>query len=201
MGAKVRPQSASFHAALSRWLCLVLHRRAGKTTAVINHHQRAALDDSWERTRLRHLKPDVTDANLTELLRGRYYAHILPTYRQAKLTTWDMAKYFAAPIPGVTFNEAELRIDYPNGSKLQLFGSDKPDRLRGLAFSGVSARTSPTGSAGWRSPACRSTSTGCTRRTCSLRWCRRRWLTWLRHLRRHHQGPEPALPDIRGPEK
>ena len=49
-----------------------------------------------------------------------------------------MAKYFAAPIPGVTFNEAELRIDYPNGSKLQLFGSDKPDRLRGLAFSGVS---------------------------------------------------------------
>ena len=49
-----------------------------------------------------------------------------------------MAKYFATPIPGVTFNEAELRIDYPNGSKLQLFGSDKPDRLRGLAFSGVS---------------------------------------------------------------
>ena len=68
-----------FHAALSRWLCLVLHRRAGKTTAVMNHHQRAALDDTWERTRLRHLKPDVTEANLTELLRGRFYAHILPT--------------------------------------------------------------------------------------------------------------------------
>ncbi|MEE8130946.1 MAG: hypothetical protein V3T48_11685 [Vicinamibacterales bacterium] len=33
---------------------------------------------------------------------------------------------------------AELRIDYPNGSKLQLFGADKPDRLRGVAFSGVS---------------------------------------------------------------
>ena len=127
-----------FHDSYARWSCLVLHRRAGKTTAVINHHQRAALDDAWERTRLRHLKPEVTDANLTELLRGRFYAHILPTYRQAKLTTWDMAKYFATPIPGVTFNEAELRIDYPNGSKLQLFGSDKPDRLRGLAFSGVS---------------------------------------------------------------
>ena len=127
-----------FHDSYARWSCLVLHRRAGMTTAVINHHQRAALDDAWERTRLRHLKPEVTDANLTELLRGRFYAHILPTYRQAKLTTWDMAKYFATPIPGVTFNEAELRIDYPNGSKVQLFGSDKPDRLRGLAFSGVS---------------------------------------------------------------
>ena len=116
----------------------MLHRRAGKTTGVINHHQRAATDDAWERKRLRGLKPDLTDAQLTELLRGRFYAHILPTYRQAKLTTWDMAKYFARPIPGAMFNEAELRIDYPNGSKLQLFGSDKPDRLRGLAFSGVS---------------------------------------------------------------
>ena len=123
---------------LARWSCLVLHRRAGKTTGVINHHQRAATDDDWEGTRLRSLKPDLTDAHLTELLRGRFYAHILPTYRQAKLTTWDMAKRFAGPIPGVTFNEAELRIDYPNGSKLQLFGSDKPDRLRGVAFSGVS---------------------------------------------------------------
>ena len=71
-------------------------------------------------------------------MRRRFYAHILPTYRQAKLTTWDMLKYFATPIPGVQFNEAELRVDYPNGSKLQLFGSDKPDRLRGPAFSGVS---------------------------------------------------------------
>ncbi len=60
-------------------------------------------------------------------LRGRFYAHILPTYRQAKLTTWDMLKYYAAPIPGAKPNEAELSIDYPNGSKLQLFGSDKPD--------------------------------------------------------------------------
>ncbi len=135
---KPRQWAQRFHAALARWSCLVLHRRAGKTTAIINHHQRAATDDGWERKRLRHLKPDVTDAQLTELLRGRFYAHVLPTYRQAKLTTWDMAKYFAQPIPGVRFNEAELRIDYPNGSKLQLFGADKPDRLRGPAFSGVS---------------------------------------------------------------
>jgi hypothetical protein len=28
---------------------LILHRRAGKTTAILNHHQRAALNDDWER--------------------------------------------------------------------------------------------------------------------------------------------------------
>ena len=115
---KPRRWARPFHASLARWSCLVLHRRAGKTTAVINHHQRAATDDAWERKRLRHLKPDVTDAHLTELLRGRFYAHILPTYRQAKLTTWDMLKYFATPIPGVQFNEAELRVDYPNAYDL-----------------------------------------------------------------------------------
>ena len=121
-----------------RWLVLVLLRRAGKTTGVINYHQFAAMNDGWERRRLRSLMPSVTDVGLDDLCRGRFCAHILPTYRQAKLTTWDMAKYFAKPIPGVRFNEAELRIDYPNGSKLQLFGADKPDRLRGPAFSGVS---------------------------------------------------------------
>jgi hypothetical protein len=31
-----------FHAAPQRWTALVLHRRAGKTTAVLNHHQRAS---------------------------------------------------------------------------------------------------------------------------------------------------------------
>ena len=49
-----------------------------------------------------------------------------------------MLKYFATPIPGVTFNESELRVDYPNGSRLQLFGADNPDALRGAAFSGLS---------------------------------------------------------------
>ena len=32
-----RHWARSFHASLTRWSCLVLHRRAGKTTAVINH--------------------------------------------------------------------------------------------------------------------------------------------------------------------
>ena len=116
----------------------MLHRRAGKTTAVVNHHQRAATDDEWETARLRSLAPDLTDGQVSDLLRRRFYGHILPTYKQAKLTTWEMLKFYAGPIPGVTFNEAELRVDYPNGSRLQLFGADNPDALRGVALSGVS---------------------------------------------------------------
>ena len=49
-----------------------------------------------------------------------------------------MLKYYATPIPGVAFHESELRVDYPNGNRLQLFGSDNPDALRGAAFSGLS---------------------------------------------------------------
>ena len=124
---KPRQWAEPFHASLARWVCLVLHRRAGKTTAVINHHQRAATDDTWEAARLRHLVPAVTKTQLTDLLRQRFYGHILPTYKQAKLTTWEMLKYFATPIPGVTVSESELRVDYPNGSRLQLFGADNPD--------------------------------------------------------------------------
>ena len=135
---KPRQWARGFHASRARWVCLVLHRRAGKTTAVINHHQRAATDDAWEAARLRHLVPAVTKTQLTDLLRHRFYGHVLPTYKQAKLTTWEMLKYFATPIPGVTVSESELRVDYPNGSRLQLFGADNPDALRGAAFSGLS---------------------------------------------------------------
>ena len=133
-----RRWAGPFHASMARWACLVLHRRAGKTTAVLNHLQRAAMSDDWERSRLLTLKPDLTASQLTELLRNRFYGHILPTYRQAKLTAWVMLKHFARPIADARPNEAELCIDYANGSRLQLFGSDKPDRLRGIGFSGVS---------------------------------------------------------------
>ena len=45
---------------------------------------------------------------------------------------------YAAPIPGCKINESELLIKYPRGHKLQLFGADDPDALRGPAFSGLS---------------------------------------------------------------
>lgn len=56
----------------------MLHRRAGKTTAIINHRQRAALNDNWEKARLKRLEPAVTPAQL-RALGGRTYGHMMPT--------------------------------------------------------------------------------------------------------------------------
>lgn len=136
-----RQWARAFHASLRRFAVMVLHRRAGKTTATLHHHQRAALDDGWERARLLHLRPSLTDTDLRELMHppgGRHYGHLLPLRSQAKTAAWDMLKSFAAPIPGRVVNEAELLIRYPNGNKLQLFGADNPDAFRSIGFSGVS---------------------------------------------------------------
>ena len=132
------------HDTLARWIVLVLHRRAGKTTAIINHHQRAATNDAWEAARLKRLQPDLRADQIRDLLRGRFYGHILPTYAQAELTTWKMLKDYADLVPGAKANEQKLSITYAPtpmnriGSTLRLFGADKPDRLRGPAFSGLS---------------------------------------------------------------
>lgn len=130
-----------FHDSLRRFAALILHRRAGKTTAVLNHHLRAALDDDWERRRLLSLRPDLSEREIAELLKppgGRHYGHILPTLKQAKSVAWDKLKHYANVIPGYLPNESELMIRLPNGNKVQLFGADNPDSFRGMAFSGLS---------------------------------------------------------------
>lgn len=109
-----REWQQQLHNSRKRWIVLVLHRRAGKTTAVLNHLQRDAL-----------LTPNSR------------YAFIAPTYKQAKNIAWDLLKFYARPIPGVTFNESELTATYPNGAKLTLYGADNPDSLRGIALWGV----------------------------------------------------------------
>jgi phage terminase large subunit len=128
----------AFHASFKRWSSLVLHRRAGKTTAIVNHHQRAATDDAWERARLLYLEPTLTEADLVNLTRQRNYGHVMPTRIQAKYVAWEMAKYYASFVKGSKPNESELYIRYPNGNRLYLFGADDPDSFRGTAFSGLS---------------------------------------------------------------
>ncbi len=135
---KPRRWALPFHAHYCRWSALVMHRRGGKTTAVLNHHQRAALDDEWERARLKALEPAFTPAELTDLLQYRRYGHILPSLVQAKSVAWEPLKRIAAVIPGHRPNEAELSIKYPNGNIVRLFGADNPDAFRGNPFSGIS---------------------------------------------------------------
>ena len=128
-----------FHDSFARWSALVLHRRAGKTTAVLNHHQRAALDNDWETQRLKFLAPTLTAKEIAQLLKRRTYWHVMPTFRQGKLTgAWDTLKEISRVVPGSKPNESELLVKYPNGNKVQIIGADSPDSLRGPALSGVS---------------------------------------------------------------
>src|SRR5690242_567673 len=115
-----------------------MHRRAGKTTSVLNHHQRAALDNDWESSRLKALEPKFTDSEIKELLEHRRYGHILPSLVQAKAVAWLPLKRVAEVVPGIKTNESELSITYPNGNIVRLFSADNPDSLRGHPFSGVS---------------------------------------------------------------
>lgn len=137
-----RNWARAFHASPARWAAIVIHRRGGKTTAVMNHHQRAAMSDAWESARLKRLQPAFTAADIKELLRYRLYAHVLPVLKQAKLTSWEMLKFFASKVAGAKVNESELRVDYPcpkgHVRRVQLFGADNIDALRGAALSGLS---------------------------------------------------------------
>lgn len=109
-----RTWSKKLHNTDKRWNVVVAHRRCGKTVASLNHLQRDALLHNKSR-----------------------YAYIAPTYKQSKNIAWDLIKEYARCIPNVTFNESELRIDYPNGSRITLYGADNPDSLRGLGLWGV----------------------------------------------------------------
>jgi len=92
----------------------VAHRRAGKTVAAIC---------------------DLIDAALRKP--NARFAYIAPYYAQAKDVAWGYVKQFTMPIPGVTANETELRVDLPNGSRVRLYGADNYDRLRGLGLDGI----------------------------------------------------------------
>src|SRR3990167_3734228 len=103
-----------FHNSIKRWLVIIICRRAGKTTAVLNHLQRDCLKTQDSR-----------------------FAYIAPTYKMAKRIAWDMIKKYADIIPKIEYNEAELTIKYTNGSKLYLLGSENVDSLRGIALWGA----------------------------------------------------------------
>ena len=101
---------------LKRFNVIVCHRRFGKTCLAI-----------WKIITTAVEKP------------GARLAYIAPTYRQGKAVAYDYLKEYTAPIMnlGGGRNETELKIDLWNGSRLQIFGADNPDALRGLGFDGV----------------------------------------------------------------
>lgn len=100
-----------------RFSVVVAHRRLGKTVAVINQLVK------WAATCQRPLP---------------FCAYIAPQLNQAKQIAWAYLTKYTAPFPGVKRNESELFVQLPNKAKIQIFGADNPDRLRGLYFDAVS---------------------------------------------------------------
>lgn len=105
-----------FHNRSQRWAVLVCHRRAGKTVACVAELVLSALFTTKQDAR---------------------FAYVCPQYNQAKDVAWLYIKRLTADIPGVQYNESELRADLPNGARIRLYGADNPDRLRGLYLDGV----------------------------------------------------------------
>ena len=113
-----RPLQKVLHAKIDshRWSVLVVHRRFGKTVMLLNHLIKCCM--------------------LSDKLNPRF-AYIAPFLKQAKTVAWDFLKFYADPIPGRTFNESELRVDFPNGGRIRLFGADNAESLRGMYLDGA----------------------------------------------------------------
>jgi len=113
---KPRPYQLEVHDNKKRFNVLVCHRRFGKSVLSINELIKTAA-----------AKPRAL------------LAFIAPTYRQGKSIAWEYLKFYTKPLMyfGGSRNETELRIDLFNGSRIQIFGADNPDSIRGMGFDGV----------------------------------------------------------------
>ena len=110
-----RKQFADLHQREQRWAVMVCHRRAGKTVASVNEL--------------------VLRALLTKKKNARF-AYVAPFYSQAKDVAWSYLKEACQEF-AVKIRESALRVELPNGAWITLYGSDNPDRLRGLYLDGV----------------------------------------------------------------
>lgn len=113
---KPRDLLLPFHERKQRWAIIVAHRRFGKTVGVINELVRGALTCPLDDPR---------------------FAYVAPTYSQAKDVAWTYLKRYSLCVPGAVPNESELRVDFPNGGRVRLYGSDNYDRMRGIYLDGV----------------------------------------------------------------
>ena len=111
-----RDQQIQIHELLEskRFCVVVAHRRMGKTVSAINHLIKDAILNDKE---------------------APVYAYIAPTYGQAKRVAWDYLLKYTRPLGGKQ-NISELRVDFW-GRRIQLYGSDNPETLRGQYFDGV----------------------------------------------------------------
>jgi len=116
LGYVARHSFIPFHARAERWAVIVAHRRAGKTVACVM---------------------DLIDSALRCKLERPRFAYLAPLYRQAKQVSWDYLKAYGLRVPGAVASESELKLEFPNGGQVRLYGADNPDSLRGLYLDGA----------------------------------------------------------------
>ena len=113
---ELRPYQRRLFLDRKRFNCWVCHRRFGKLALTL-------LLSLYDLTRNTQRQPR--------------YAYIAPLYRQAKAIAWDMLSRYARVFADTEINQAELRVDFPNGGQIRLYGADNPDSLRGIYLDGV----------------------------------------------------------------
>lgn len=111
-----RPHQLVIHQNNSRFKVIVAHRRFGKSFCAVNEIIRKAMQ-------CQNKNPQ--------------YAFVSPTIKQAKRNVWEYFKYYAKFIPHTKFNEAELKVTFPNGAKIFILGAENYNDVRGMYLDGV----------------------------------------------------------------
>lgn len=101
----------------------VVHRRAGKSTAIIWRGLRKAL--TWDRGHIPRRKRNM-EADPPRVV------HVLPQgVMWSRTGMWDKLASAAKAIPGAKIEKSDRRIVLPNGGIYQAGGMDNPDAWRG----------------------------------------------------------------------
>ena len=124
-GYKPHKYQLEIHRQLKRFSVVICHRRFGKTILAINELIDKALKINTAKT-----LPGVAGAPR--------FGYIAPFLKQGKAIAWEQLKAFTANIPNMRQHESELWVEFPhNGARIQIFGADNADALRGGYFDGV----------------------------------------------------------------
>lgn len=99
---------SEWHSCQTQFLVAVTGRQIGKTTAAVNELIKRAIS-----------RPNTRNWYVTN------------DYKQAKRNVWDEFKKYIVPEMGVRYNDSELKIQFPNGSKIELIGVENAESLRG----------------------------------------------------------------------
>ena len=101
-----------------RFGAVVAHRRFGKTVCAVMHLIVSCLENQRQ-----HPVPR--------------YAFIAPYLGQAKIAAWEYLTYYTRDIPGAVPMVSELKVTFPHGGYVRLFGADNPQAFRGGYWDGI----------------------------------------------------------------